>query len=87
MRAFLDKIDEIVERLKQQNFKVSCKAHREVYKTHLGLRIYAVIDGKFNGVDLRRYRIPEGQSEMVPTDNGIYLSSTQWPLQQKNSKN
>ncbi len=49
----------------------------EPYKTHLGAGIYASID-KFNGIDLRRHWIPEGQSEIIPTRRGIYLPVAQW---------
>ena len=67
LNTLRSKMDEIDERLKD----------RKTFKFHLGEGIYASIDN-FHGVDLRRFWIPEGQTEMVPTKRGIYLPATQW---------
>jgi hypothetical protein len=68
LKVLRNKIEEIDEHLKNQSAP---------YKSHLGAGIYASSD-KFNGVDLRRHWIPEGQPEMVPTKRGIYLPTIQW---------
>jgi len=84
LRALLNVIEEIDEQMKQQNAKAEYKVPQTAYKSHLGAGIYASVDGKFHGVDLRRYWMPEGTRDIVPTKNGIYLPSTQWiALKQK----
>src|SRR5213080_1465157 len=65
LNTLRSKIDEIDERLKD----------RKTLKFHLGEGIYVSVD---NGIDLRGFWIPEGQTEMVPTKRGIYLPATQW---------
>ena len=67
LHALRSKMDEIDDRLKD----------RKTFKFPLGEGIYVSIDN-FHGVDLRRFWIPEGQTEMVPTKRGIYLPPTQW---------
>ena len=78
LRALLNVIEEIDEHRKQQNAKVFYKVQQITYKTYIGAGIYATVDDKFDGVDLRRYWLPEGKVETVPTKAGIYLPSTQW---------
>jgi len=78
LRVLLDTIGEIDEQMKQQNSTASYKVEQGAYKTHLGAGIYAAVDGKFHGVDLRRYWMPEGKKDIVPTKNGIYLPPAQW---------
>jgi hypothetical protein len=70
LRVLLNSIDDIDGRLKQRYQNAG-------YKIHLGAGIYASIT-KFNCVDLRRYWIPEGQMQVVPTRQGITLNPTQW---------
>ena len=70
LKVLRNKIVEIDENLNQRN-------ENTVYKTHLGAGIQASVD-KFNGVDLRRYWIPQGQPSIVPTKSGIYLPAVQW---------
>lgn len=69
VKLLRNKIDEIDEHLTVKS--------AEVYKTHLGAGIYASV-GEYNGVDLRRYWIPEGKTEIVPTKRGIFLPTKQW---------
>ena len=79
LRVLLNKTDEIDEQLKLISSSVPCEAAAGVqYKTHLGAGIFAAIDSKFNGVNLRRYWAPEGQAIIVATRNGIFLSAAQW---------
>src|ERR1700759_134582 len=80
LRVLLDSLEEIDENLKQQNPKESYKVQQSGYKKHLGAAVYAAVNEKFDGVDLRRYWMPEGKSEAVPTKNGIYLPTKQWML-------
>ena len=80
LKALCRNIEEIDEELRQRNANASYKVDRGevVYKAHLGAGIYASVNNKFNGVDLRRYWVPEGQLTAVPTRNGIYLPEYQW---------
>ena len=80
LRALMCKIEEIDEQLRQQNANSAYMVDQgEVtYKTHLGAGIYASVNSRFNGVDLRRFWIPPGQLMTFPTKNGIYLPSSQW---------
>ena len=71
LKALMNNFAEIDEQLKQQSAGAS-------YKIHLGAGIYAAINGKFNGVNLRRYWVPENQLSVVPTKNGIFLPPSQW---------
>jgi len=66
-------LDDIDDNLKAQQQGVTTN-----YKTHLGAAIYASV-GTYNGVDLRRYWIPEGQENEVPTRCGIFIPASQWP--------
>jgi len=76
------KIGEIDEALRQQEINASYNVTYDgvtlSYKAHLGGGIYASVNGKYFGVSLRRYWIPEGQQEIIPTKNGIYLPKSQW---------
>ena len=78
LRTLMNKMEEIDEQLKQSNANVSYKVVQASYKTHLGAAIYAAVDSKYHGVDLRRYWLPERQTSIVPTKNGIYLSPSEW---------
>ena len=78
LRVLLDSSEEIDEQLKQQNANEPYKVQQSSYKKHLGAGVYVAVDNKFDGVDLRRYWMPEGKSEAIPTKNGIYLPSAQW---------
>ena len=48
-------------------------------RLHLGNGLY-VSTGKLAGVDLRRYWIPEGQTDIVATKRGIFVTEFQWRL-------
>jgi len=76
LRVLLAKTDEIDEQLKLIASGAPCKGVQ--YKTHLGAGIYAAIDDKFNGVNLRRYWAPEGQATILATKNGLFLAPFQW---------
>src|ERR1700759_5140202 len=76
LMAFVDEID---EHLKQQMSKDIYKVSKEEdYRKHLGAGIHAGVSRKFDGGDLRRYWLPNGQKEIVATKNGIFLPSSQW---------
>src|SRR5437867_1008168 len=47
---------------------------------HLGAGIYATLDDKYKGANLRRYWAPEEQLSVLPTKKGIYLTSTEWTV-------
>src|SRR2546425_418340 len=78
LRTLMNKMEEIDEQLKQANATAAYKVEQSTYKTHLGAAIYAAVDKKYHGVDLRRYWVPERQTTVFPTRNGIYLPSSQW---------
>src|SRR2546425_504023 len=59
LKILMGKFEEIDEELKQADAKVPCKVQQTQYKTHLGGGIYAAIDYKFNGVNIRRYWVSE----------------------------
>ena len=74
-------IEGINAALHQQEVNASCNVTVQggvLYMMHLGAAIYASVNEKFHGVDLRRYWMPEGQLAPVPTKNGIYLPAKQW---------
>src|SRR5437867_701983 len=78
LRTLMNKMEEIDEQLKQTNATAAYKVEQSTYKTHLGAAIYAAVDKKYHGVDLRRYWLPERQTLVAPTRNGIFLPSSQW---------
>src|SRR2546425_1277948 len=86
LKALMGKFDEIDEQLKQTDAKAPYKVQQSQYKTHLGGGIYAAIDEKFSGLNLRRYWVPEGQLSIVPTKNGVYLTSAQWTILKEDRK-
>ena len=47
-------------------------------KYHLGGGIYVKIDGGFQTVNIRRYFVPKGTIEEVPTKKGIALRINEW---------
>ena len=74
-------IEGIDAALHQQEVNSSCGVTVEggvLYTMHIGAGIYASVNEKFRGVNLRRYWMPEGQLVPVPTKNGIYLPASQW---------
>ena len=80
LKALMGKMDEIDEELRQQKSTASYKVEKAIYKGHLGAGIYATVGGKFVGVDLRRYWVPEEQLMEMPTKNGIFLPARQWTV-------
>ena len=70
LRVLLAKTEKIDEQLKLISSSAPGKGVQ--YKTHLGAGIYAAIDDKFNGVNLRHYWAPEGQATIVATRNGVF---------------
>jgi len=82
----MNRFEEIDEQLRQQQeaTAASSNATEDSFKAHLGAGIYATVEGKYNGVDLRRYWLPKKQLLVVPTKSGIFLPSSQWtPLKMK----
>src|SRR6267154_882550 len=49
-----------------------------VYRAHLEAGVYVSVDKDFNGVDLRRHWVPDGQLTIAPTKEGINMSTPQW---------
>src|SRR5437867_5576749 len=49
--------------------------------------VYVSVDKKFNGVDLRRHWVPEGQEAVFPTKEGIYIPMPQWNSFKENLNN
>jgi len=82
LRALRDRVAVIDSMLQQLEVNASYNVTiglDPVYKEHLGGGIYAVINEKYRGVDLRRYWMPPAQNILIiPTKNGIYLPATQW---------
>lgn len=75
------RVEQINAVLKQQEVNASYGVELGgglLYKLHLGAGIYLSVSEKFNGVNIRRYWIPEGQDTPIPTKNGIYLPMGQW---------
>lgn len=70
LKALMNRMGDIDEQLRQTSENRS-------YKEHLGAGLYVTVGG-FNGVDLRRHWVPPGQSSIIPTKRGIYLSAYQW---------
>lgn len=48
------------------------------YKRHLGGGIYLSVTTGVECVDIRRYFVPDGQKEELPTRNGISLKCSEW---------
>ena len=83
LRALTNKIKQIDEMLRQRSTIRIPKIYRVnredvVYKAHVGTGVYVSVDKKFNGVDLRRHYVPDGQISVVPTKEGIYMLTSQW---------
>ena len=71
VKALRNAIDEIDERLGVK------PVGSTPFKVHLGAAIYASIN-ELDGVDFRRFWIPEGQTEIIPTKRGIFITISQW---------
>src|SRR5437867_1314512 len=80
LMALHEKIESIDEVLRQQEVNASYNVTigPTLYKAHLGAGIYVSVSERYPGVSLRRYWLPEGQEEPIPTRNGIYLPANQW---------
>ena len=81
LNVLRSKIGEIDTALNQQEVNASYNVELGdglLYKTHLGAGVYASVSEKFQGVNIRRNWLPEGQVAIVPTKNGIYLPTDQW---------
>jgi hypothetical protein len=83
LRALRDRIVDIDEILCQletnASYNVTVGGDEPLYKQHLGGGIFATINEKYRGVNLRRYWMPPAQNIVtVPTKNGIYLPTAQW---------
>src|SRR5206468_3627415 len=78
--ALREKFEEIDEKLRQQEVNASydVTSGSTLYKVHLGTGIFVSISEKHHGVSLRRYWIPEGYEEPIPTEEGIYLPRNLW---------
>ena len=92
LRAFRNKIHEIDELLWRQNLSRVPRMYRVeqgdvVYRAHLGAGVYVSVDKKYNGVDLRRHWVPEGQQAVFPTKEGIYMPVPQWNSFKENLNN
>lgn len=48
------------------------------YKYHLGENVYVTIKNGYPVVNIRKWFLPDGQNETVPTKKGIALSFKQW---------
>jgi len=72
LKMLKNRLDDLDGYLKAQQQGVSTN-----YRTHLGAAVYAAV-GEYDGVDLRRYWIPEGQGNEVPTKRGIFVPVSQW---------
>lgn len=48
------------------------------YKAHLGGKVYATVNSQFKCVNLRKYFVPKGGLEDVPTKLGIALRLGEW---------
>ena len=57
------------------------------FKHHLGSNKYVRVSTDFNGVDLRKFWLPDGSTESVPTRSGIMLTSREWQLFKDFAKN
>jgi hypothetical protein len=84
LRGHFDGIDEA---LRQLDVNSSCGVEvggtGQLYQVHLGGGFYATVNEKINGVDLRRYFVPEGQQKEIPTRKGIFVPSRQWTFLKK----
>ncbi len=78
LRRRIEEIDELLVQLSTNAEYNVTIGDDPLYYQHLGGGIYASINEKYHGVDLRRYWSPMGQSKPVPTRNGIYLPASQW---------
>jgi len=85
LKVLKNKIGEIDELLWRQDvskvhnmYKV--ETENVVYRAHLGAGVYVSVDKTFSDVDLRLHRVPEGQMTIVPTTEGINMSTPQWNL-------
>lgn len=73
----LKRLKMLTNRLQEIDEQLNLQDETPNYKVHLGAGIYASV-GALNGVDLRRYWIPEGQLESLPTKSGIFIPIRQW---------
>lgn len=78
LKSFMKNFALIDEELKQRSSNASYKVEKATSKIHIGAGIFASVNLKFNGVDLRRFFAPDGFLFPIPTKNGIYVSSFQW---------
>jgi len=81
LRVLREKIATIDEMLRQQEINAAYNVtlgEPTLYKAHLGAGVYVSISENYPGVSLRRHWMPEGQQEVIPTKNGIYLPRKQW---------
>jgi hypothetical protein len=78
LKVLVEKFAELDEELKQLNSDEIYKVSKGSYRSHLGGGIYASVQAPFNGIDIRRYFIPEGMQTEVPTKNGIFIPNSQW---------
>ena len=83
LKVLRNRIGEIDEVLWRQNISKVSKVYKiqsgdVVYRAHLGAGVYVSVDKTFNGVDLRRHWIPEGQLTIFPSKDGINMSTPQW---------
>jgi hypothetical protein len=87
VKVLRDHFDGLDEALRQLNVNSSCGVEvggtGKLYEVHLGGGFYATVNENFNGVDLRRYFVPAGQSAEVPSRNGIFVPFRQWTFLKK----
>ena len=83
LRVLRNKIGEIDELLWRQHISKVLEMRKielghVAYRAHLGAGVYVSVDNNFNGVDLRRHLVPDGQLTLVPTKEGISMPTPQW---------
>jgi len=81
LRMLRGKIEEIDTALNQQEVNSSYGVSLDrtmLFKAHLDAGIYASVGENFKGVSLRRHWVPDGQFEIFPTKNGIFIPTSQW---------
>lgn len=61
-----------------ESIKSLCQGRMVEFKTHLGGGWYACISSGFYFINLRKYWVPPGASQEVPTKNGIALRLAEW---------
>jgi hypothetical protein len=86
LKMLWNRTAEIAKQLRRKKpIKVykDCELKDRAYKLHLGGGLYALIDEKCSGLQIRRY-FTAGWPSVIPSEEGIYIPRSQWKTFERN---